>query len=86
MYCLRRVGREPGRFASSMRSCSSTSSNSGGAVPYSSAVDIVGWEMEFWPVMMSPFARPTEMWCVKLVLIAGRAEVWLGTEQMLERR
>jgi len=49
-------------------------------------VDIVGWEMEFWPVMMSPFARPTEMWCVKLVLIAGRAEVWLGTEQMLERR
>jgi hypothetical protein len=45
-----------------------------------------GWEIEFWPVMVSPFARLTEMWWVKLVLIAGRTEVWLGTEQMLESR
>jgi hypothetical protein len=42
--------------------------------------------MEFWPVMTSPFASPTEMWCVKLVLMAGNTDVWLGTEQMLERR
>jgi len=86
MYCFRSVGSEPGRFASSIRSCSSTSSDADGAVPNSSAVDIEGCEIEFWPVMTSPFARPTEMWCVKLVLIAGRTEVWLGTEQMLERR
>jgi hypothetical protein len=45
-----------------------------------------GWEMEFWPVIVSPLARLTEMWCVKLVLMAGSTEVWLGTEQMLERR
>jgi hypothetical protein len=37
-------------------------------------------------VITSPFARPTLMWWVKFVLIAGRTDVWLGTEQMLERR
>ena len=52
----------------------------------SRAEECEGWEMEFWPVMVEPLARPTEMWCVKLVLIAGRTEVWPGTEQMLERR
>ena len=45
-----------------------------------------GWEIEFWPVMVVPSVRLTEMWCVKFVLMAGRTEVWLGTEQMLERR
>lgn len=52
----------------------------------SRAVVSEGWEMLFWPVMMVPLARPAEMWCVKLVLMAGRTEVWFGTEQMLERR
>jgi hypothetical protein len=33
-----------------------------------------------------PLVRETEMWCVKFVLMAGRTEVWDGTEQMLERR
>lgn len=88
MYCLRRVGREPGRFASSMRSWCSTSSRveAGVAREASRAEECEGWEIEFWPVMVVPLARPTEMWCVKLVLMAGRTEVWLGTEQMLERR
>lgn len=71
MYCLRRVGKEPGRLASSMRSCCSVSSIS----PDSRAVDIDGWDIEFWPVITSPFARPTDMWWVKLVLIAGRTDV-----------
>jgi hypothetical protein len=44
MYCLRRVGREPGRFASSMRSCSSVSSL---GLVKESAVEMEGWEMEF---------------------------------------
>lgn len=26
------------------------------------------------------------MWCVKFVLMAGSTEVWLGTEQMLDKR
>jgi hypothetical protein len=75
MYCFRSVGNEPGRLASSMRSCSSVSSTSDGAPPNTRAVEIEGWEMEFWPVMTSPLASPTEMWCVKLVLIAGRTDV-----------
>jgi hypothetical protein len=36
--------------------------------------------------MSVPSVRETEMWCVKLVLTAGRTEVCDGTEQMLERR
>ena len=31
--------------------------------------------MEFWPVIVSPLARPTEMWWVKLVLILERYKV-----------
>jgi len=58
----------------------------GASEPGTRAVEMEGWEMEFWPVMVSPFARLTEMWWVKLVFIAGRTEVWLGTEHMLERR
>lgn len=54
-----------------MRSCSSTSS----MPEKESAVEILGCEMEFWPVMMVPLARETEMWCVKFVLSAGRTEV-----------
>jgi hypothetical protein len=86
MYCFRSSGKDPGRLASSMRSCCSVSSICVGAPPKIRAVEIEGWDMEFWPVMTSPFARLTLMWCVKLVLMAGRTDVWLGTEQMLERR
>lgn len=42
--------------------------------------------MLFCPLIVLPFARPTEMWCEKFVFMAGRTEVWEGTEQMLERR
>jgi hypothetical protein len=85
-YCLRREGREPGRFASSMRSWCSTSSSGVAREDESREEGVDGWEIEFCPVMVVPLARPTQMWCVKLVLIAGRTEVWCGTEQMLERR
>lgn len=85
MYCLRSVGRVPGRFASSTWSWSSDVE----AVvveALSSALLSEGWEMLFWPVMVVPLARPAEMWLVKLVLMAGRTEVWFGTEQILDRR
>lgn len=52
----------------------------------SRAVVREGWEMEFWPVIVRPLVRPTEMWWVKFVFMAGRTDVWLGTEQMLDRR
>jgi hypothetical protein len=31
--------------------------------------------MLFWPLMVLPSASPTEMWCEKLVFMAGRTEV-----------
>lgn len=83
MYCFRKVGRVPGRLASSIASWRSVSSYS---VVVSRAVVSEGCEMLFWPVMTSPLARPAEIWWVKLVLMAGRTDVWLGTEQMLESR
>ena len=50
------------------------------------AVGSLGWEMEFWPGMVSPLARPAQMWWVKFVLIAGRTAMHEGMSQMLERR
>jgi hypothetical protein len=47
MYCFRSSGREPGRLASSMRSCCSVSSISVGAPPKTRAVEIEGWDIEF---------------------------------------
>jgi hypothetical protein len=33
-----------------------------------------------------PFARPAEMWWVKLELMAGRTETESGMEQIMDRR
>lgn len=65
MYCFLSVGREPGRLASSILSWWSSSSVSEGTVEDGSegsrAVEIEGWEIEFWPVMIVPSVRLTEM-------------------------
>lgn len=38
------------------------------------AVGSLGWEIEFWPVMVSPLDKPARMWWEKFVLMAGRTE------------
>ena len=55
MLGVRRVGREPGRVASSIVE---------GIVGWSlfRAVGSLGWLIAFWPVMTVPFARLAEMW------------------------
>lgn len=50
------------------------------------AEGVVGWEMEFWPVITVPSRRPALMWCVKFVFMAGRTDVCSGTLQMELRR
>lgn len=59
-----------------------------GAMSWSSgsAVGAEGWLMLTWPVMVLPSARPAEMWCVKLELMAGRTETDGGMEQITESR
>ncbi len=45
-----------------------------------------GCEMEFWPVICVPSARPAEMWCVKLVLMTGSVDTVGGMAQMVDSR
>ena len=90
MFWVRRLGREPGRLASSTRSWSwlwdglivrgrgvmdlwvvSNGFGIGVAVPGGGADGADGCEMAFWPVMTVPSARPAEIWCEKLELMAG---------------
>lgn len=84
MAGLRRDGKEPGRFASSTLSLSSVDDPCG--VNEERAVGALGWEMLFWPVMMSLFESETEMWWVKFVFMAGKTEVNAGTRQIVLRR
>lgn len=51
-----------------------------------SAVGSLGCDIVFWPAKVSPFASAAQMWCVKLVLMAGSTEMLLGIVQMLLRR
>jgi len=50
------------------------------------AVASLGWEIAFWPVMMSPFVKAAHMWWEKFVLRIGRTDVLAGIAQMLDRR
>jgi len=124
IYCLRSVGNEPGKLASSTESAVSTSASSklldgkcvagtlrgfgsrridgrlgpghGGLgssdgdgnaeVGRFGKEGSLGCDIEFWPGMVSPLARPAQMWCVKLVLMAGRTEIEGGRQQILLRR
>jgi len=124
IYCLRSVGREPGRLASSTESAVSTSASSkvldgrcvagilrglgssridGSAGPGHGGLGSrdgegnaevgrfgkegsLGCDIEFWPGMVSPLASPAQMWCVKLVLMAGRTEMEGGRQHILLRR
>jgi len=124
MYCLRSVGKEPGKLASSTESAVSTSASSklldGRCVTGmlsgcgSSRIDgslgpghgglgssdgegsaevgrfgkdgSLGCDIEFWPGMVSPLASPAQMWCVKLVLMAGRTDMEGGRQHILLRR
>lgn len=60
MFCLRRVGKDPGRLASSTKSWSSASCVIG-EVTSGRAVGSDGWEIAFWPVITVPFARAALM-------------------------
>lgn len=102
MYCFRRVGREPGRLASSTRSWALSSLErrevgetglSGGAewegsvvVEKTSAEGAEGWEMAFWPVITVPSSKPADMWCEKLELIAGITFTFAGTPVIAPNR
>ena len=78
----RRVGREPGRVASSIVGLGG---GRGGIVVVvvivgwslftRAAVGSLGWLIAFWPVMIEPFARPAEMWWEKLEMMEGRTAV-----------
>lgn len=73
----RRVGREPGRVASSIVGLL----GGGGIVVVgwsllvTKAVGSLGWLIAFWPVMTVPFARPAEMWWEKFEMMEGRTAV-----------
>ena len=65
----RRLGREPGRWASSRPVSESPVSidgvfweGSSAATEGAQAVGALGWLMAFCPVMVVPSARPAEMW------------------------
>lgn len=45
-----------------------------------------GWEMAFWPVIIVPSCKPAEMWCEKLLLIAGITFTFLGTPVIAPKR
>ena len=75
---VRRVGREPGRVASSIVGLG----GGGGIVVVDGwwwlllrAVGSLGWLIAFWPVMTVLSARPAEMWWEKLLMMEGRTAV-----------
>lgn len=45
-----------------------------------------GWDIAFCPVICEPSSNPALMWCVKLLLIAGRVATVDGTPQIVDRR
>lgn len=77
MLGVRRVGREPGRVASSIVGLGGGRGGIvfGGSVLLLRAVGSLGWLIAFWPVMMVPFAKPAEMWWEKLLMMEGRTAV-----------
>ncbi len=85
MLGVRRVGREPGRVASSIVGLV----GGGGIVGWSlfRAVGSLGWLIAFWPVMTVPSARPAEIWCEKLLTMEGRTAVFdSSTPPIMARR
>ncbi len=88
MLGWRRVGREPGRLASSIVVSVLCGTSAGcSAIPSFRAVGWLGWLMAFWPVIVEPSARPADMWWEKLLMMAGRTAVLdSSTPPMMARR
>src|SRR5271155_1808072 len=77
MFRVLRVGRLPGRLASSkswpegsmLRRIPELFGEESLGMALSSAVETDGWDMLFCPTIMSPFSSPAAMWWEKLELL-----------------
>ena len=98
MAGLRRMGRVPGKLASSIWSCSSVSTlmacararvgdvEDEASGTGTALVGSLGWLMLFCPVMTVPSSRPAAMWWAKFVFNAGKTLMLSGTPQILDSR